>query len=373
MIKNRIGIFRKALGVLLTVSALFSGGAALRSDAASQISPAAEYVRGTDSSLFCSYSAVGKVLGDIEGRKVYAGGFPFGVKMYTEGLLIIGFADVNCSGGSVAPAKDAGMQLNDIIIRANDTELDSAEEFIEIIENSNGEAVTLMYLRDNVKHECKIRPSISEDDGKYKTGMWLRDSTAGIGTVTFVVPETGAFAGLGHGICDSETGTLIPLARGTTSGVSISGIKKGRSGSPGELQGSFNGEKTGSLLSNTDNGVFGIFLKDKISSCEVLPIGSRYDIKDGDAYILCTLDDNKIGRYSISVSEIHRDSKGNKNFIVTVTDKKLIEKTGGIVQGMSGSPIIQDGKLVGAVTHVLVNDPTKGYGIFIENMLDAAS
>lgn len=364
----------RTAGAFLT-AALLCGGAVVQNHAAGAC-PAAVFGSGSTETGF---QAAAKDTRDSKGidiiikdRQVYAGGIPFGVKLYTDGLLVIGFEDVDCSAGSAAPAKDAGLQISDIIIKANGKKVATAEDFIGVIEESGGKAVRLVYLRDDAEYECEVIPSVSDADGKYKTGMWLRDSTAGIGTVTFVVPDSGVFGGLGHGICDSETGTLVPLSRGVTSGVVIGGIKKGTAGSPGELKGTFNGEKTGNLLENTENGVFGIFADDKLCGSEKVTLGRKDELTEGDAYILCTLDDNKPRKYSVRISEIHRESTGNKCFIVTVTDKDLIEKTGGIVQGMSGSPIIKDGVLVGAVTHVLINDPTKGYGIFIENMLEAA-
>lgn len=306
----------------------------------------------------------------IRDRTVYAGGMPFGVKLYTDGLIIIGFSDVDSKKGVTAPAKDAGMQVNDIIISANGKDVESAADFIDIVENSGGQPVKVTYLRGNAKREGVITPSVSQSDGKYRTGMWLRDSTAGIGTVTFILPDSGVFGGLGHGICDSETGMRVPLSRGITSKVKINGVKKGTPGTPGELQGSFTGDKTGNLVGNTDNGVFGVFTDMNISG-EKFPLGRKSELTEGDAYIICTLDDSGAQKYSVNISDIHPDSTGNKNFLVTVTDKALIDKTGGIVQGMSGSPIIKDGALVGAVTHVLISDPTRGYGIFADNMIAA--
>jgi len=365
-------ILGRTAAAFLTAASLLGSGIIIQNSA---VFGETQALNNVDSSSYVTGSAstetkdIKDPTGVFEKREVYVGGIPFGVKLYTDGLLIIGFADVDCSTGSVAPAKDAGMQVNDIIIKANGKKVSSASDFIEMVENSDGKAVKLVYIRNKSEFECEVTPSVSSSDGKYKTGMWLRDSTAGIGTVTFVIPNCGIFAGLGHGICDSETGTLVPLSRGVTSGVVIGGIKKGISGSPGELKGTFNGEKTGNLLSNTENGVFGIFSNEKICGSEILPIGRKDDLTEGEAYILCTLDDNKPQKYSVYISDIRRESTGNKCFIVTVTDKKLIEKTGGIVQGMSGSPIIKDGVLVGAVTHVLINDPTRGYGIFADNML----
>jgi stage IV sporulation protein B len=209
--------------------------------------------------------------------------------------------------------------------------------------------------------------SVSEN--RYKTGLWVRDSGAGIGTVTFILPETKAFAGLGHGICDGDTGELIPMQRGQVTDVTVSGIERGEAGDPGAIKGYFAPGKTGALLGNTECGVYGVFaeLPEEVSA--KLPVGTRQELREGDATILCALDNGKVGQYKVKITSIDRAATGSKCFTLTVTDPALIEKTGGIVQGMSGSPIIQNGKLMGAVTHVLISDPTAGYGIFIENML----
>ncbi len=363
MITNKHGMLRRIVGAFLSIITVMSLNGIISTKAADTAN------RSVPGGFVLTESQKDVKLTDD--KEVYLGGFPFGVKLYSDGLIIIGFADVDCAKGSVIPAKEAGMEINDIITKVNGRKITGAEDFIETVEKCDGKKITVNYRRNDKEYECEIKPSISESDGKYKTGMWLRDSTAGIGTVTFVDVKNGVFAGLGHGICDNETGILIPMSSGITSDVRIEGIKKGECGSPGELKGVFEGAKNGILLKNTNNGVFGIFsecedyLKDKIK------LGTTNDIKEGSAKIRCTLNDNVTADFDINISEIHKESNGNKNFIVTVTDKNLIEKTGGIVQGMSGSPIIQNGMLVGAVTHVLINDPTKGYGIFIENMLDA--
>ena len=370
MTNNKFGMLRKAAGAFLSALILLCSGTIINNKADESIlSISNDY----NSDIFLEYSGT-----EAAANKDYSipdevipGGFPFGVKLYSDGLIIIGFSDIESAKGSPSPAKDAGMELNDIITKINDKKINDAVEFTETIEKSRGCKLKIAYMRDNNEYECEVTPSYSDADGKYKVGLWLRDSTAGIGTVTFVVPENGIFAGLGHGICDSETGTLIPLSKGIISEVKIDGIKKGISGAPGELQGTFNGTVSGDLLENTNNGIFGVFTKSKKYGGETVKLGTRNDVCEGDAYILCTLDNNKPEKYAVKLSQIHRDSTGNKNFIITITDNKLIEKTGGIVQGMSGSPIIQSGKLVGAVTHVLINDPTKGYGIFIDNMIDA--
>ena len=231
--------------------------------------------------------------------------------------------------------------------------------------------MTLECLRKDQSFECKMSASLSLSDKKYKTGIWVRDSTAGIGTMTYYNPENGTFAGLGHGICDVDTTELMPLLRGTVVDVEITDIIKGRRGLPGELKGSFDTLKRGSLTENTDFGVFGVLDSQPESAYgEPVEIAFAKDIHEGKASIYTELDtDTGIEEYEVNISSINRKSDSGKNFVVEITDERLLERTGGIVQGMSGSPVIQDGKLIGAVTHVLVNDPAKGYGLFIENML----
>ena len=216
----------------------------------------------------------------------------------------------------------------------------------------------------------QLTPVYSKESEKYKLGIWVRDNTAGIGTLTFIKSDDGMFGGLGHGIYDIDTGELLPLSRGIVTDVSVTGIIKGSAGKPGEIRGYLKQNKTGALITNCDCGVFGVFTPSpEISKEKLLPIAFRSEVKCGPATIRCTLDEGGIKEYGIEILNINHDSQGTKCFTVHVTDSALLEKTGGIVQGMSGSPIIQDGKLVGAVTHVMVNDPTTGYGIFIENML----
>jgi stage IV sporulation protein B len=203
--------------------------------------------------------------------------------------------------------------------------------------------------------------------------MWVRDSGAGIGTVTFIDPTTGAFGGLGHGICDADTGELMPMQRGIVTDVTITGVLPGAPGSPGELRGKFLPIKRGALIRNTECGVYGVFSSLPYAPEGPLPIACKDELHTGEAYIWCTLDENGPSQYRVELSAINKNADGAKCFTVKVIDPALIAKTGGIVQGMSGSPIIQNEKIIGAVTHVLVNDPTTGYGIFIENMLNAAN
>ncbi len=316
-------------------------------------------------------------------EQVYVGGMPFGVKFYTEGILVVGFCDVDAAGQTLNPARDAGLKLKDVITRVNGEVPTNAEALTAAVEASGGKPVSLTVKRTSGTNSVAARsgnrrtqeltvsvtPAFSTSEGRYKTGLWVRDSGAGIGTVTFIVPGSHAFAGLGHGICDGDTGELVAMGRGQVTDVTVSGVEKGVVGAPGAIKGYFAPGKTGTLLGNTECGVFGLFAALPSTATQKLPVGHAAEVHEGDATIMCTLDDGRIGTYSIRISAIDARATGSKCFAVTVTDSKLIEKTGGIVQGMSGSPIIQDGKLIGAVTHVLINDPTTGYGIFLDNML----
>ena len=325
-------------------------------------------------------------------REVYVGGMPFGVKFYTEGILVVGFCDVDVTSGgggtrNVNPARTAGLKMRDVITAVNGKTPAGAASLTRAVEESGGKPVTLTVKRYTGGHSAgrssaknagsrpfteltvTVTPAYSASENRFKTGLWVRDSGAGIGTVTFIVPEGNAFAGLGHGICDGDTGDLIPMQRGQVTDVTVSGVDRGQAGAPGAIKGYFAPGKTGSLLGNTECGVYGIFATRPAAATDKLPVGRREDVREGDATILCTLDNGKVGRYSVKITSVDRSAMGSKCFTITVTDPALISKTGGIVQGMSGSPVIQDGKLVGAVTHVLISDPTAGYGIFIDNMM----
>ena len=302
---------------------------------------------------------------------LYVGGFPFGVKFYTDGIVVVDITAVETEDGKTNPAHDAGIRENDIIIKCNGEMLSGAPDLTKMIEESGGNALTLTYKRNGEEFSTSITPVISKEDGLYKTGMWIKDSGAGIGTVTFLSPEDNSFGGLGHGICDPVSGALMPMERGNLMDVSINGVKKGLVGEPGEIKGFFDGEKLGTVLTNTNCGVFGFYTNKPREAVTLLPIGLKSEIKSGKATVVCTLDGGGAKEYEIELSAINYSASpdSNKCFTVKVTDPALLEITGGIVQGMSGSPIIQDGRLIGAITHVMVNDPSTGYGIFIENML----
>ena len=335
---------------------------------------------GDDTSPFyVSTSADTKILGIVPLKKVNIdvfkdvtlcpGGMPFGVKLYTDGVIVVGVTGVETEQGKKTPATDCGLRVGDIINAIDGKAVNTTDEVSSAVEQSGGKTLQLTVTRADGKHTLRLSPVLSSPDKLYKAGIWLRDSTAGLGTVTFINPETNCFAGLGHGICDVDTGDLLPFRKGTVVDVNIKGITKGAVGNPGELRGSFCPGKIGSLVGNTACGVYGLLSEmPDTSHSEPLRIGLKDELKTGEAEIFCTVND-KLDRYTAEIVKIGNKNAEQKNFVIKITDKRLLEATGGIVQGMSGSPVIQNGKLVGAVTHVLVNDPTKGYGIFIENML----
>ena len=304
--------------------------------------------------------------------KLIVGGVPFGVRFLTEGVVVVGFCDLEGISSTQNPAYVAGIRPKDVITHVNGNKIKECGDLTKTVEESGGREISLTYLRGGNENEAKLKPIYSAAEGKYKTGIWVRDHGAGIGTVTYIVPESGEFGGLGHGICDGETGELVRMKGGVVMNVKINSIKKGVSGEPGEIKGSFGLEKLGVLKSNTECGVYGKFDKIPDGLGKAIPVGCRNEIKCGDATVVTTLADGDREEYKIEIASVNKDAKGSKCFVIKITDERLLEKSGGIVQGMSGSPIIQNGKLVGAVTHVMINDPTVGYGIFIENMLAAA-
>ena len=307
---------------------------------------------------------------DINETKLYVGGMPFGARISSKGLTVVKFSETQ--GDKASSAYLAGIRQGDTIIKINGINVNTIEDFVGMINQSKGNELKITVLRNGQELLFSVYPKFSTDDGKYKTGIWVKDSTSGIGTVTFIDPETNAFGGLGHAICDTSTGKIVPFKRGVVLDVSINGVIKGQSGAAGELKGAFEAKKIGNLVKNCECGVFGILAENSVTSPEgLVDICNKEAVKEGEAYIWCTLDQNGPQKYKVEITNIDRSGSNTKNFRIKVTDSKLLEKSGGIVQGMSGSPIIQNGKLVGAVTHVLINDPTQGYGIFIENMLNA--
>ncbi len=300
-------------------------------------------------------------------KRLIAAGTTFGVRLASDGVLVIGMSDNEAE----RVAYRAGIRVGDIILEMNETPVKGAEELTEALKNNRDKRLTLKLRRGSETMHVTLTPYIGEN-GVPRLGILIRDSAAGIGTVTFVDPETGAFGGLGHGICDTESGALIPTRRGTVLRVMLDGIERGKSGKPGELRGTLCPDKLGVVTANTDCGVFG-YLMDRGNAADAIPVAAPSELRRGEATLRTSLTDGKPTDYRVEITEIRPDAKGAKCFSLRVTDPKLLAATGGIVQGMSGSPIIQNGKLIGAVTHVMINDPTTGYGIFIENMLAAAN
>lgn len=308
---------------------------------------------------------------EVETPVLIPGGNPFGIKLLMEGVMVVGMGEVECSDGRICPATEAGIKQGDVIISVDGKKVNSNNDLQKIISESGGSPVNVQINRDGREITFELTPVFSEYSRTYQVGMWVRDSTAGIGTMTFYEPSSGAFGGLGHPICDIDTGSVIPISSGEIVDVKINNVKKGYEGVPGELQGSFiSGDAIGILNKNNKYGVFGSLLI-KPDTSKAIPMGLKQDVRVGEATILTTVDGTVPKEYSISIEKIdYRNNDTAKNMVIKITDKELLEKTGGIVQGMSGSPIIQDGKLVGAVTHVFVNDPSKGYGVFTENMYE---
>ncbi len=296
-------------------------------------------------------------------------GTPFGVKMFTDGVLVVGFSNIETVDGICCPAKDSGLVSGDVLKRINKKDVFTNEDVSEIIQNSDGGTLNMLILRNGKTVTISVTPKLLSDQSGYKAGFWVRDSSAGIGTLTFFDPDTLSFAGLGHAVCDIDTGVVLPFSSGEIVPAAITKIKKGISGSPGELGGAFiSSDRLGTVKVNTEAGLYGT-LDYKIEGID-MPIAHKQDIYEGAAVILSTIDGTSAEEYEIIIEKVNiSDNSPTKNMIIKVVDEELLSKTGGIVQGMSGSPIIQDGKLIGAVTHVLVNSPDTGYGIFIENML----
>ncbi|HCB65699.1 MAG TPA: SpoIVB peptidase [Ruminococcaceae bacterium] len=300
-------------------------------------------------------------------------GTPFGIKMFTDGVLVVGMSNLETDMGSANPAKDAGLEIGDILCTLDGQKVTSNEDVSRIVSSSGGRQIACTYRRDGEYRSTFLTPLQSRAGTTYRIGIWVRDSTAGIGTLTYCNISKKTFAGLGHGVCDVDTGKLMPLMSGEIVDVSINEIVKGKPGSPGELRGIFLEDSLlGELTDNCETGVFGDLQAD-CSGLSEIPAAFSQEVMEGPAQILTTISGNTPQHFDIVIDKVSfSQSNLSKNLVIRITDPVLLEKTGGIIQGMSGSPIIQNGKLVGAVTHVLVNDPTRGYGIFIENMLDAA-
>lgn len=331
-------------------------------------------IRGAVPLMLVLLLALAMPIQAAEERKVIPVGRAVGIKLFSDGVVVVGTSEVDTEQGQVNPAKACGLKEGDIITHINATEVDSIEEISAILQQLEGEPMSIRAIRREQPIQFTARAVLCSADGAYKLGAWIRDSMAGIGTVTFYDPDTGMFGALGHGINDVDTALLMPLEQGSILSASVAGVQRGKAGKPGVLHGVFDTEHVlGILNANTTGGIFGLSEGTGWGEGEALPLAKAEEIRTGTAYILSNVEGDRVEQYAVEISRLRPHEKGDlRDCLITVTDERLLERTGGIVQGMSGSPILQNGKLVGAVTHVLVNDPTRGYGIFIENMLEAA-
>jgi len=306
----------------------------------------------------------------VSDKLVIAGGQSIGIKLNTNGVTVLSFEEFfDVNGNKACPYEGVNIKRGDVIIKFNGENINGVEDFVSKIQQSNGNKIELVVKRADEENLIYMTPVIDKADGTYKLGLWVKEITSGVGTVTYINKETGDFAALGHGINDVDGTSLLGVRTGNAYKAIILGVEKGKKGAPGELKGAIRETDIfGKIDKNSTTGIYGTT---NIRDGEEVQVALASEITEGPATIYCNVDGGAVKEYKINIEKINSNLISSKNMIIKVTDEELIAKTGGIVQGMSGSPIIQNGKLIGAVTHVLINDPTMGYGIFIENMLDA--
>lgn len=307
------------------------------------------------------------VLPDIE---LIPSGRTVGVQLDTDGLLVLGTGFVEGTDGEKTEPCKGVLKTGDLIQKVNGKEMKNKESFLQAVAQNHQQPVVVEYVRDGKTNTAQIQPVYSPADQAYKLGVWVRDSIQGIGTVTFFDEETNRFGALGHGIYDVDTGGLMSLKQGHITSAQLTDIVKGEKGIPGELGGFIAADDVlGDIAKNTEIGIFGQ-AETAAFTGDSYPIGLRAEVEENKAMILSNIAGDTVIPYEIEIEQVNHFTKdSNKGMVIHVTDKRLLEQTGGIVQGMSGSPIIQNNKIIGAVTHVFVQDPTRGYGIFIEDML----
>lgn len=307
--------------------------------------------------------------------KVIPVGSVAGVKLYTSGVLVVGMSEIEGQDKKMyKPYENTEITEGDTIVAINEIQIATTDDLINEVNKSKGEEIKLQYIHKQETLECNITP-VKTYNSEYKLGLWVRDSAAGVGTVTFYEPSTGKFAALGHGLVDIDTEQLIQISSGEFVTTNILSIDKGEKGKPGKIQGTLDKQKTiGTITRNTGFGIYGKV--EDLSSLQLdksqeMEVASRSEITLGKAEIICSLENGKKEKYEIQIEKIFPENNyDNKSMKIKITDNRLVEKTGGIIQGMSGSPIIQNGKLIGAVTHVLVNEPLEGYGVFGDIMIE---
>lgn len=294
-------------------------------------------------------------------------GKAFGIKLYTDGVIVASLSDIYTDTGTCCPAREAGLRPGDYLLEANGVQLPSNGVLAKVIGRSQGESITFRVRRGDEDFDAVVKPVYGE--GAFKTGMWVRDSAAGVGTLTFYDPASGGFAGLGHGICDADAGSVMALRVGEPAEITLCGIVKGLPDEPGQLRGYFSSEEPiGQLLDNNETGVYGTL--NEAPQGELVEVLERDEVSPGQVQLLVSIDETGPKLYEGEIVQVQNADQPTRNLVVKVTDSRLLEATGGIVQGMSGAPILQDGKLAGAVTHVFTDDPTMGYGIFARTMVE---
>lgn len=307
-------------------------------------------------------------------KKVIVGGEAAGIKLLASGVLVMGFENVETEDGMLCTAEGVDLKIGDIILEVNDTKVETNTDLMKKTKESNGLKMKLKVLRNNKEHITYITPAKSLMYGEYKLGLWVKDSSAGVGTITFIDKDSKNFAALGHGITETKDNYILPILTGGLVKTRIVDVERGEKGKPGELKGTLTNSLIAQINLNTEYGIYGKMEDiESFKNREEVEILPKEKIKQGKAYIYSVLSENKREKYEIKIERVLLNSASNKNLIIKITDKRLLDKSGGIVQGMSGSPIVQDGKLIGAVTHVFLDDPTKGYGVFAENMLNDLS
>lgn len=306
-------------------------------------------------------------------QKVMVSGEVFGIKLYTDGVIVVGIQEVQTDSGKKSPSGSAGIEVGDIIVAIDGENVYTSDQVQSILGANNGGSFEVKIKRGERYRDYTVTPVYCEREGCYKAGMWVRDSTAGIGTITFYNKQSGIFAALGHQINDIDTKEIMPMLDGEAVKATVSKIEKSTRGTTGSLECDFTNQTLGKLLSNTDCGIYGAYAE--ISECaKEYPVAAIQEVKKGKATFISTVEKGQPKKYEIEITHIgFNENNREKNMIVKVTDKDLIDKTGGIVQGMSGSPIIQNGKLVGALTHVIVGNPQKGYAVFAQTMAEESN
>jgi len=305
-----------------------------------------------------AFSSENKLNNALKDMEICVGGEAVGIKILATGVLVM--------------EADSQPQLSvgDIILEINDVKIDSNNELVSEVQKSNGQNIKLKINRNGNIKNITVKANYSEISKSYELGLWVKDSSAGVGTISFYDKKNMRFASLGHGITETNNNIILPINSGGIVKTKITEIRKGETKNPGDIKGILYTNVLGQIIKNTPFGIYGILEEDICTQKETIEVANKLDVHEGKAKIYCTLDTNKVEEFEVNIERVLYNSSGNKNMVIKITDKNLLEKTGGIVQGMSGSPIVQNNKLVGAITHVFYNDPTQGYGVFAETMVN---